>query len=107
MSDTVVVLVFAGALALFAAAVRYSWQFAAGAMAVQGSPRFGRVLQRLGVDLAAVKDERTLREAAISVRRCLACRDQEACDAWLADGERNGYPPRCPNEAFLRSLSRP
>jgi hypothetical protein len=107
MNDTVVVLVLAGALGLFAAAVRYSWQVAAGAMTAHGSPRFGRVLQRLGVDLATVESERTLREAAIAVRRCLTCRDQAACDAWLADGERNGYPPRCPNEPFLRSLSRP
>jgi hypothetical protein len=107
MNDTVVFLVLAAALGVFATGVGYWWHVAAGAMVAQGSPRLGRVLERLGVDLATVESERTLRAAAISVRRCLACRDQEACDAWLANGERNGYPPHCPNEPFLRSLSRP
>jgi hypothetical protein len=75
-------------------------------MAAQGAPRFSDVMRRLGIDLGAVDDERTLRAAAIGVRRCLTCRSQEACDAWLADRERKGMPPGCPNEQFLRTLSR-
>jgi hypothetical protein len=92
-------------LGVFAAMVRYSWRVAAGAMAAQGAPRFHDVVQRLGINLARVDDERTLRAAAIGVRRCLTCRHQEACDAWLADRGRKGVPPGCPNESFLREQS--
>jgi hypothetical protein len=107
MNDTVVFLVLAAALAVLASGVGYWWRIAAGPMVARGSPRLGRVLQRLGVDVASLESERTLRAAAIAVRRCLACPDQDACDAWLAAGGRNGCPPRCPNAAFLRGLSRP
>jgi hypothetical protein len=91
-------------LGLLAAAVAYSWRVAAGAMAAGGAPRFHDVARRLGIELAA-SDERTLRAAAISVRRCLACRHQEACDAWLADRRHKGVPPNCPNEQFFRERS--
>jgi hypothetical protein len=105
MNDTLVFLVVAAALAGFAIGVKYWWQLAAGPLVMQGSPRLGRVLRRIGVDLVTAPNERALREAATAVRRCLACGDQDACDAWLAGG-RGDSPPRCPNAAFLRSLSR-
>jgi hypothetical protein len=107
MNDTVVFLVVAAALGVLASGVGYWWRVAAGPMVARGSPRFGRVLQRLDVEVASLASERTLRAAAIAVRSCFACPDQDACDAWLAAGGRNGSPPRCPNDAFLRSLSRP
>ena len=92
-------------LALLAAMVRYTWRVAVGAMTAEGAPRFHEVVGRLGIDLARVNDERTLRAAAVSVRRCLTCRHQEACDAWLADRGHKGVPPDCPNESFLREQS--
>ena len=104
-NELITFLTLATILGLFAAMVRYSWRVAAGAMAAQGAPRFGAVVQRLGIDFARVDDERTLRAAAVSVRRCLTCRHQEACDAWLADPGRKGVPPGCPNEQFLREQS--
>ena len=106
-NETVAFAAIAGALGLVAAAARYSWRVAAGAMAAQGaSPRFQDVARRLGIDLARVNDERMLRAVAISVRRCLTCRHQEACDAWLADNGHRGIPPDCPNAAFLREQAR-
>jgi len=98
-------LALATILVLFAATVRHSWRVAVGALTAQGAPRFHEVVRRLGIDLSRVDDERTLRAAAVSVRRCLTCRHREACDAWLADRSRKGVPPSCPNEAFLREQS--
>jgi hypothetical protein len=92
-------------LAMLAAVMAYSWRVAAGAMAARGAPRFHDVVRRLGIDLARVNDERTLRAAAVGVRRCLTCRHQDACDVWLADPAHRGVPPDCPNEAFLREQS--
>jgi hypothetical protein len=91
-------------LGLLAGAVAYSWRVAAGALTVGGAPRFHDVVRRLGIELAAA-DERTLRAAAVSVRRCLTCRHEQACDAWLADRSRKGVPPNCPNEQFFRERS--
>jgi len=89
-------------LGLLAAGAAYSLRVAAGVMTAQGAPRFFGVMRRLGIDLDGASDERTLRAAAVSVRRCLICRHQDACDAWLADPERKGVPPDCPNEHFFR-----
>ena len=105
-NETVTIIAVALGLAFVAAAARYSWRVAAGAMATEGAPRFHDVARRLGFDFSRVNDERTLRAAAISVRRCLTCRHQEACDAWLADNAHRGVPPDCPNEAFLREQAR-
>jgi hypothetical protein len=77
-------------LGLFAAMVRYSWRIGAGAMAGQGAARFHEVVRRLGIDFARADDEFTLRGAAVGVRRCLTCREQEACDAWPADPGNKG-----------------
>jgi hypothetical protein len=106
MSDTMVFLLVVGALVLFAAGARYWWRVTAGATIAEGSLRFSRVLHRLGIDLGKVESERTLREAAINVRRCLTCREREACDAWLASGEPEGVVRFCPNAPLLRALSR-
>ena len=75
-------------------------------MATGGGTRFGNVVRSLGIDVARFSDERALRAAAVSVRRCLHCRHQDACDVWLADPGHKGVPPDCPNEAFLRELLR-
>jgi len=104
-NEMVIFLAAATILALFAAMVRYTWRVAAGAMAAQGAPRFHEVVRRLGIDFARGDDEFTLRGAAVGVRRCLTCRQQEACDAWLADPGNKGVPPGCPNEQFLRDQS--
>jgi hypothetical protein len=104
-NEMVTFLAVAAILGLFAAAVRYSWRVAAGALAMQGAPRFHEVVRRLGIDFSRADDESTLRGAAVGVRRCLTCRHQEACDAWLADAGNNGVPPGCPNESFLREQS--
>ena len=104
-NEMVTFLAGAVVLALLAAMVRYSWRVAVGAMTAEGAPRFHEVVGRLGIDLARVNDERTLRAAAVSVRRCLTCQHQEACDAWLADRGHKGVPPGCPNESFLREQS--
>jgi hypothetical protein len=106
LNETVSFIAIVIMLGLLAAAAGYSLRVATGAMAAQGAPRFHDVVRRLGIDLARVNDERTLRAAAVGVRRCLTCRHQDACDAWLADPAHKGVPPRCPNEAFLREQSR-
>jgi hypothetical protein len=106
LNETLTFIAVAVILALLAAAAGYSLRVAAGAMAAQGAPRFHDVVRRLGIDLARINDERTLRAAAVGVRRCLTCRHQDACDAWLADPGHKGVPPGCPNEAFLREQSR-
>jgi hypothetical protein len=104
-NEVIMLLSVAVILSLLAGAAAYAWRVAAGAMTAQGAPRFHEVVRRLGIDVAGASDERTLRAAAISVRRCLACRHQEACDAWLADGTHKGVPPNCPNEHFFRERS--
>jgi len=104
-NEMVTFLALATILVLFVAMVRYSWRVAAGAMTVQGAPRFHEVVRRLGIDFARADDELTLRGAAIGVRRCLICGQQRACDAWLADPGRKCVPPGCPNESFLREQS--
>jgi hypothetical protein len=104
-NELVVFMAIAVILGLVAASAAYSLRVAAGAMTAQGAPRFHGVVQRLGIDLGGSSDERTLRAAAVSVRRCLTCRHQDACDAWLADRSRKGVPPDCPNEHFFRERS--
>jgi Family of unknown function (DUF6455) len=105
-NELVTFLSIAVILGLLAGTVAYSWRVAAAAMATGGESRFGNVVRSLGIDVARFSDERALRAAAVSVRRCLNCRHQDACDAWLADPGHKGVPPDCPNEAFLRELSR-
>lgn len=105
-NELVTFVVLAVILGLLAATVAYSWRVAAASMATGGGSRFGNVVRSLGIDVARFSDERALRAAAVSVRRCLNCRHQDACDAWLADPGHKGVPPDCPNETFLRELSR-
>lgn len=106
-NEIVAILVTAAALAVFAGAARYAWREAAAQIAAGGSLRFHRFLERRGIGLAAIDDERRLRAAASAVRRCLTCDHQAACDAWLADeGRRGEAPPDCPNAAIVDALVR-
>jgi len=105
-NELATILTAAVILGLLAGTVAYSWRILAAAMASGGGSQFSRVVRSMGIDLARFSDERALRAAAVSVRRCLNCRHQEACDVWLADPANKGVPPDCPNESFLRELSR-
>ena len=80
-NELVTFLAVAVILGLLAATVAYSWRVAAVSMATGGGTRFGNVVRSLGIDVARFSDERALRAAAVSVRRCLHCRHQDACDA--------------------------
>lgn len=45
-------------------------------------------------------------QAAVAVRRCVACPDKAGCDAWLASSRAEGTPPFCPNADFVQRAAR-
>ncbi|HVL34285.1 MAG TPA: DUF6455 family protein [Burkholderiales bacterium] len=71
----------------------------------RGPLRLRRMLERRGADAEQVLGTGSY-AAAVATRRCVACRDQAACDAWLASGRREGAAEFCPNAAFVETAAR-
>jgi hypothetical protein len=105
MAETVVsVLIGASLIALIAMAARAMWVMWRAAMIEERPVLMHRMLQRQGVSIAGVADYATLEQACHAARRCVACRDAEACKVWLEGGKTDGYEAFCPNVEFIAKL---
>jgi hypothetical protein len=90
------------ALAVLAGrSLRVMWR---GAMVEERPLLMHRMLKRQGVTIAGVEDHATLEQACHAARRCVACRDVEACKAWLDSGKTEGHEAFCPNCEFIEGL---
>src|SRR5512134_1285285 len=105
MMETVAgVLIGAALIALVAVAARALWVMWRGAMIEERPLLMHRMLRRQGVTIAGVEDYATLEQACHAARRCVACRDVEACKDWLESGKTRGYEAFCPNCEFIEGL---
>jgi hypothetical protein len=105
MMETVVgVLIGAALIALVAIAGRALWVMWRGTMIEERPVLMHRMLKRQGVTIAGVEDYATLEQACHAARRCVACRDLEACKAWLDGGKTESYEAFCPNAEFIEQL---
>lgn len=105
MIETMVsVLIGAALIALVVIAARAMWVMWRAALIEERPMLMHRMLQRQGVTIAGVVDYATLDRACSAARRCAACRDLEACMAWLEGGKTEGYQAFCPNAEFVQSL---
>lgn len=70
--------------------------------------RFPRMAGILGLSVDELRDSDIGLHLPTAERLCLACKDTEACDAWLAKG---GHPDEapvfCPNAGYLSLARRP
>jgi hypothetical protein len=71
-----------------------------------GELRLERMLKRHGGRLDLAVGGLNTYQAALAVRRCVACPDKTECDAWLASGKRDGSPAFCPNTGFVQRIAR-
>jgi hypothetical protein len=105
MMETVAgVLIGAALIALVAIAGRALWVMWRGTMIEERPVLMHRMLKRQGVTIAGVEDYATLEQACHAARRCVACRDLEACKAWLDSGKTERYEAFCPNVEFIEQL---
>jgi Family of unknown function (DUF6455) len=98
------VLIGAALIALVAVAARGLWVMWRGTMIEERPVLMHRMLKRQGVTIAGVEDYATLEQACHAARRCVACRDLEACKAWLDGGKTESYEAFCPNVEFIEQL---
>ena len=66
-----------------------------------------RMLETVGADGLDEAGAEVSRELAAALRRCLACREERLCRAWL-DGRRPGVDHRtfCPNAPLFERIGR-
>lgn len=104
MEAIVGVLIAAALIALAVVAGRALWVMWRGAMIEERPLLMHRMLRRQGVTIAGIEDYATLEQACHAARRCVACRDAEACKEWLDSGRSKGYEAFCPNCEFIEGL---
>jgi hypothetical protein len=104
MEAITVVLIGAALVALAAVVARGMWVMWRGTMIEERPLLMHRMLKRQGVTIAGVEDYLTLERACRAARRCAACRDAEACKAWLDRGNGERYDTFCPNAEFIEQL---
>jgi hypothetical protein len=104
METVATILVGAALIAVAAVAARALWVLWRATMLEERPVLMHRMLQRQGVTIAGVEDSATLEQACRAARRCVACRDAEACRAWLDAGQTEGYEAFCPNREFIDEL---
>jgi hypothetical protein len=104
METVAVILIGAALVAVVAVAGRALWVMWRATMIEERPVLMHRMLQRQGVTIAGVEDYATLEQACHAARRCVACRDAEACKAWLDAGKTQGYEAFCPNCEFIDGL---
>jgi hypothetical protein len=63
-----------------------------------------RMLARHGARFELVEHSSQLEQAGAAVRRCVVCREQERCLAWLDGGGNSGYEAFCPNAGLIARL---
>jgi len=69
-----------------------------------GKLRLVDMLHRQGLNLArAPGPQGGAYQPAAAIRRCAACADKAACDAWL-NSDRRGVPEYCPNAEYIEAL---
>jgi hypothetical protein len=98
------VLVGLGLIAVVAIVGRTVWRMWGATMSAEKPVLMHRMLDRQGVKVAGAEDYWTIEQAAKAARRCVSCRDLEACQAWLDRGETEGYEDFCPNASFIKAL---
>jgi hypothetical protein len=63
-----------------------------------------RVLEREGVSVEGCTEKATLIQTAAAARRCLLCRHQETCVAWLVGEHAACLAEFCPNAGLIARL---
>ena len=71
-----------------------------------GRLRLHEALDARGLALP-LEGELELHEAACAVRRCVACREHEACDRLLAARDWEGLREICPNTTYIGVAATP
>lgn len=70
--------------------------------------RFPRMARILGLSMDGLRDSDVALHLPTAERLCLACKNTEACDAWLASGGNpDDAPEFCPNAGYLHLARRP
>jgi hypothetical protein len=106
MDGITVVLIGTALVMLIGMAGRALWVMWRGAMIEERPLLMHRMLKRQGVTIAGVEDHATLAQACHAARRCVACRDVEACKAFLDGGNPERYVSFCANVEFIEQLKR-
>lgn len=66
----------------------------------------GSMFQRTGADVTGLDDNRAETVVRAAMCRCLACRSEDACRAFLEQAPEGAEPPAfCRNAELLRSLT--
>jgi hypothetical protein len=71
-----------------------------------GQLRLTQVLGARGLALP-LEGDLQIRNAALAVRRCVACREHEACDRLLAARDWEGLREICPNTTYIGVAATP
>jgi hypothetical protein len=106
MSEITGYTIFAFALIIIGAAVYAMLVSAWHVLHDDGQLRLERMLKRHGASLDLAAGEFGSYHMAAAVRRCVACADKPACDAWLGAGKREGAAAFCPNAALVQRIAR-
>jgi hypothetical protein len=94
------------ALALIFAAILYAaFKSAWRILHADSRLRLRQMLRVQGADPQKVLEAGTY-QVAQATRRCVACRDKDACDAWFAAGGPGSAERFCPNAEFVRHAVR-
>lgn len=70
----------------------------------EGPLRLNEVLRRHGLGFPDLGTHGAAYEAALAVRRCVACSRKADCDRWLAAGGGDGFEAFCPNAGYIARL---
>lgn len=70
--------------------------------------RFPRMAGILGLSVDGLRDSDVGMHVPTAERLCLACKDTDVCDEWLASGgDPDEAPDFCPNAGYLHLARRP
>jgi len=72
-----------------------------------GRLRLVEAVHGRGLALPGPENETCVHDAALAVRRCVACAAHERCDVLLAARDWNGLRAICPNSAYIELLAAP
>ena len=70
----------------------------------EGRLRLHHMLRRHGIDPERAAGMQSY-DTAVATRRCVACSDKEACDAWFASFSSGDIRKFCPNAGFVRRMA--
>lgn len=102
------ILVFLLVLALLASSVWLGSVLFSHYALAEHPARFPRMAGILGFSIEGLRDSDVGMHLPTAERLCLACKDTEACDRWLASGgDPKEAPEFCPNAGYLNLARRP